>query len=314
MLDSFVQNDDLSWNCLLRDENNYVFYIPEDVLKEIDEVKDKVKDDLSLDLDSERVKLSCLYKFMDNIKKYNLDDGVGFAIISGIDVNRYSRKEIKNIFWLMSNMLGCPIAQSTHGNLIVDVSDKGNGTMADGERYHNTRDGGDLHTDSPQYENPPEILGLLCQHPAKEGGESVLISAYSIYNEMLKYSPDLLRELYFDFHFDKKGDVNERGEKTTKAPIFKWDKIKKQLSFRYLRNYLIKGHQSVGSQLTDNQIKALNKLDQILSDEALMFKRNLKAGEMIYISNNRVVHGRNAFVDYNDAQRKRLMNRVWLRS
>ena len=46
--------------------------------------------------------------------------------------------------------------------------------MSDGARYHQTREGGSLHTDNVNAPAPWEFLVFGCVEPALIGGESVL--------------------------------------------------------------------------------------------------------------------------------------------
>ena len=100
--------------------------------------------------------------------------------------------------------------QNAKGEEFISVKDTG-ASMKSGGRYHQTKEGGSLHTDSPQFEEIPDYIGLLCMHGAKSGGQSRLISAYSVHNRMLTEHPTLLDTLYEEFHFDKRGDF-EQGE------------------------------------------------------------------------------------------------------
>ena len=67
----------------------------------------------------------------------------------------------------------------------VDIKDLGK-SMKTGGRYHHTKEGGSYHTDgSHLYKNPPDYVGLLCINPAKKGGVSKFMSAYTIHNKLL---------------------------------------------------------------------------------------------------------------------------------
>ena len=98
--------------------------------------------------------------------------------------------------------------------------------MTSGGRYHQTNEGGSYHTDSPQWEKVPDFIGLCCVNPAKEGGESKFVSTYTIHNNFLNETPELLKELYQNFHFDKRGEFAENEAPTTIAPIFSFSNSK----------------------------------------------------------------------------------------
>jgi len=239
-----------------------------------------------------------------------LTEGPGFGLITGLDPTEFSRTQQDMIYWMMCNLLGEPLKQNIRGEKRVEVKDRG-GTMAEGARYHQTKDGGSLHTDSPQWQNVPDLLGLLCLHPAMEGGDSKLISAYSVHNELLQRRSDLLELLYDSFHFDKRGEFKPDESPTTVAPIFTYNG--KVLGFRYLGDYVRAGHDTAGKPLSVKQLEALGELDKVLEDEKLIVTMSLKAGDINFVNNHRVIHGRNGFIDYPEQNRKRLMVRAWLR-
>jgi len=48
-------------------------------------------------------------------------------------------------------------------------------------------------------------VALPCLRTAKTGGESQMMSAYSLHNRLIERNPDLLEILYQRFHFDRPG-------------------------------------------------------------------------------------------------------------
>jgi hypothetical protein len=95
--------------------------------------------------------------------------------------------------------------------------------MISGGRYHQTKEGGSFHTDSPQWKEVPDFVGLYCITPAKKGGESKFVSAYSVHNKMLKEHKHFLEILYQRFHFDKRGEYKSNESPTVFEPIFSYN-------------------------------------------------------------------------------------------
>jgi len=168
--------------------------------------------------------VSMLPKLEQDITRFcreSLDHGPGFFLIDRL--SEFSGVEQKNIYLVIASVLGNLLVQNKQGERIVEVKDKG-ATMQGGGRYHQTKQGGSLHTDSPYTSEIPDYLGLLCIHPSKEGGLSRLISAHTIHNRLLQLHPQILKVLYQPFHFDKRGGEFIPGEdSTTFEPIFKFD-------------------------------------------------------------------------------------------
>lgn len=237
--------------------------------------------------------------------KHYLKKGPGFGIIKGLDTARFDRAQQEMIYWMVCNFLGKPLAQNAQGDIRYEVKDKGK-TMEQGGRYSETRQAGVLHTDSIQWEQPPEIVGLFCVHPAMSGGESVIMSAYSVHNKLLENNPELLNILYRPFPFETRKSGGEVS--TIRKPIFRYDE-RKGLKFEYIGTYV-----PVDS-LTPEQREAKISLDNLLEDDNLTVSTGtLAVGEMFFFMNLRTAHGRRGdFVNYPEPDRERIMIRAWLR-
>ena len=116
--------------------------------------------------------------------------------------------------------------------------------------------------------------------------------------------------LYKPFHFDKRRKLKDDEHQTIYAPIFTFKKS--ELIFRYLRDYIDSGHEKVEQPLTQDQKEALALLDNILEDKSIQFRFTLKAGQIYFANNHRIIHGRTSFEDYKELEKRRLMERVWL--
>ncbi len=242
--------------------------------------------------------------------KKKILDGFGLFIINGACLKDFSLKEKISIYTLIAEILGELIIQNIKQEKIVEIKDVGK-SMQSGGRYHETREGGSHHTDSPQWEDVPDYLGLFCVHNAKKGGTNLFLSAYTIHNRILKGRKDLLDILYEKFHFDKRGEFKEGESSTVFEPIFKFKDGK--LYFRYLRNYIDAGHKIQNQPLSESQKEALIYLDNSMLEEDMIMSYDLKPDDMVFSDNHWIVHGRTAFEDSDDPNLKRLMLRTWIK-
>ena len=236
--------------------------------------------------------------------------GFGLFIINGACLKDFSLKEKISIYTLIAEILGELIIQNIKQEKIVEIKDVGK-SMQSGGRYHETKEGGSHHTDSPQWEDVPDYLGLFCVHNAKKGGTNLFLSAYTIHNRILKGRKDLLNILYEKFHFDKRGEFKEGESSTVFEPIFKFKDGK--LYFRYLRNYIDAGHDIQNQPLSESQKEALTYLDNSMLEEDMIMSYDLKPDDMVFSDNHWIVHGRTAFEDSDDPNLKRLMLRTWIK-
>lgn len=240
-----------------------------------------------------------------------LHSGCGFFIIDGNNFKDFSKEELENIYSIISKFLGKLYIQNIKNEKFVLIQNEGK-SMKTGGRYHQTKEGGSYHTDSPQWTDVPDFVGLLCINPAKKGGINKFFSAYSIHNEINKKDPFLLDVLYSKFYFDKRGEFAEGESPTVFEPIFSY--INNELHFRYLRNYIDDGYKIHNEKLTEDQINSLNIIDDVTHNEKLSLNYEMKSSDMVFFNNHRILHGRTSFEDFEDQNLKRKFVRVWIKN
>jgi len=304
ILDEILTDDNLAWGRNL-EKNKQKFLV--DLNSEI--IEELVKRRNELDKIDEN-ELSILKNGILKIRKEKLLDGVGFFIINGVCLKNFSTNEKKSIFILVSKILGELLIQNIQQEKVIVIKDVGK-SMKTGGRYHETKEGGSHHTDSPQWKNVPDWLGLFCVNNAKKGGTNLFLSAYTIHNMILKERKNLLNLLYERFHFDKRGEFKEGESPTVFEPIFEYKEGR--LRFRYLRNYIDAGHDVQNQPLSKSQKEALALLDNLTRDENIILRYDLKPGDMVFSDNHRILHGRTGFEDHDDENLKRQMLRTWVK-
>ena len=303
-LDKIITDEHLAWDKTLSDKREqFVVHLDSEIIQELIERRNELdsinKNDLPL-----------FKKKILNFRNERLLDGVGLFVIDGICMESFSVKEKTSIYTLTSKILGELIIQNIKQEKIIEIKDVGK-SMKTGGRYHETKEGGSHHTDSPQWKNVPDYLGLFCVHNAKKGGTNLFLSAYTIHNRILQERKDLLDIFYEKFYFDKRGEFKDGESPTVFQPIFELKN--KKLFFRYLRNYIDAGHDIQNQPLSQPQKDALTYLDNLMRMEDITLKYDLKPGDMVFSDNHRVVHGRTSFEDYDDENLKRFMLRTWIK-
>jgi alpha-ketoglutarate-dependent taurine dioxygenase len=246
-----------------------------------------------------------------HIKQAILIQGCGFCVINGTNFTAFDKHELSNIHILISKIFGELLIQNKQGEQTVEVKDLGK-TLSTGGRYHHTKEGGSYHTDGCHiFENPPDYVGLLCLNPAKNGGVSKFISAYTIHNK-LQEDKNLLRILYEKFYMDKRNENQADEIPTQFVPIFTYNNGK--LNCRCCQRELIdSGHEKMNKPLTEYQKNALDNLDKLLANENFAVSYLLKKGDMMYSNNKWLIHDRTDFEDSDDENLKRSLLRTWIR-
>ena len=303
-LTQMVDDENLSWDeSLINSKEKFLVSLSTSTINKILECR-------SVLISEKRDEFDFLKNEIFNFKKI-LNSGCGFFIIDGNNFKDFSKKELEDIFSIISQFLGKLYVQNIKNEKFVLIQDEGK-SMKTGGRYHQTKEGGSYHTDSPQWPDVPDSVGLLCINPAKEGGINKFLSAYSIHNEINKKDPFLLELLYSKFYFDKRGEFKEGESPTVFEPIFSY--TNNELHFRYLRNYIDDGYKTQNKILSNDQINSLNIIDEVTQNKKLSLDYEMKSGDMVFFNNHRILHGRTSFEDFEDQNLKRKLVRVWIKN
>lgn len=235
------------------------------------------------------------------LKSYSdsLENGLGFLLLRGLPVDRYSEEDLSAIYYGIGLNLGQPVGQNPKGDLlglVMNVGDLNNKNT----RVYETNAYLPYHTD------PSDVVGLLCLRKAKSGGLSSLVSSAAVYNEILEHYPEYLALYYRPFYYAHLGK-NEPGL----SPIFSFNNGK--LSCRYLRQYIELGHEMMDLPLSRIEIEALDIFDSIIHKESLRLDMMLEPGDLQFANNYAVLHSRTGFVDHGETERHRKMLRLWLK-
>jgi hypothetical protein len=303
-LQEIITDENLIWGKSL--ENNPEKFVVKLTSRTINELKRNRKELKNLDE-------SCFPELKNEISKLKITKilrGVGFLIIDGKSFLDFSKNEIIKIYEMVCGMQGTLYVQNINSEKIVVIRDEGKSMMSGG-RYHQTKEGGSYHTDSPHWMNVPDLVGMLCIREAKKGGTSKFVSAYTIHNQLLKEQNDKLETLYKKFHFDKRGEFKTNESQTIFEPIFVFKDDK--LYCRFLKDYIVAGHKIQNKPLSKLQETSLQSLDEISQNENNVLSYNLKPNDMVFFDNHRILHGRTAFEDYEVENRKRCHLRAWIK-
>src|SRR5262245_6316620 len=242
--------------------------------------------------------------------KTMLEAGVGYVLIDRLGLEECTLDEAKALYWVLTQLLARPVAQSWDGKMIYDVRDFGR-PPGNGVRPDITNAEQSFHTDNSYNLCPPDYVALLCVRPAMEGGISRIVSFYTAHNEMLARHRDLLRRLYEPFLFDRQREHAPDDAKVLRHALFEYDG--ERLTARLSRYQVRNGHALAAVPLDAEGEAALEALDEIM--KAPQFNREffVERGQIQILDNRRLGHRRTAFRDSPEPERKRHLVRLWLR-
>jgi hypothetical protein len=231
--------------------------------------------------------------------------GRGFVLIRALPIQRWTRQEAAIAFLGIGIHLGSLRMQNAAGHLLGHVRDLGRSSQDPETRIYQTRERQTFHTDSC------DVVGLLCLQVAKAGGLSSLVSATTVFNEMRRRRPDLLRVLLEPIETDRRGEVPEGEKPYFSIPIFNWHQ--NLLSAIYQRQYIESARRfpEVGP-LSRVQLEALDLFDELANDPELNLRMEFQPGDLQFVHNHTILHDRTAFEDFPEPERKRHLLRLWL--
>jgi Taurine catabolism dioxygenase TauD, TfdA family len=237
--------------------------------------------------------------------KDTLIHGIGFEVIRGLPVEKYSQPFAAAIFCGVGAHLGSARSQNAMGHILGHVRDIGADAKDPMTRIYQTAERQTFHTDSA------DVVGLLCIREAMEGGKSLLVSTAAIYNEMLRQRPDLAALLFDPIATDRRGEVPEGQKPYLEIPPLSWHAG--FLTGFYQRQYIDSAQRFPDAlRLTPAYVEALDMFDTLANDKRLHFGMQLQPGDMQFVYNHALLHDRTGFRDWPDAAKKRHLLRLWL--
>lgn len=232
-------------------------------------------------------------------------NGRGFVLIKSLPVERWTKRQAAIAFLAIGVHLGNLRMQNAEGHILGHVRDMGRSSDDPNTRIYQTRERQTHHTDSC------DVVALMCLRPAKKGGLSSLVSSTTIFNEMRRRRPDLLKVLMEPIETDRRGEVPEGGKPYFKIPVFNYHEG--LVSAIYQRQYIESARRFPDvAPLTNAQIEALDLLDQLANDPNLNLTMEFEPGDIQLVHNHTILHDRTAFEDYPEPERKRHLLRLWL--
>lgn len=235
--------------------------------------------------------------------RQRLIKGRGFELIRGFRATEVSQAQAEKVFRIIGAHLGNARSQNAAGDLLGHVRNVGANLGDPNVRIYQTNERQTFHTDSC------DVVGLMCLETAALGGESMLVSSATIFNEMLSLSPDLAALLFEPIATDRRGEVPSGAKPYFEIPVFNY--FAGQLTTIYQRQYIDSAQRfDDAPRLTPQLIQALDLFDEIANDPLVNLHMTLEVGDMQFVHNHSLLHDRTSFVDKPTSPRHLL--RLWL--
>jgi hypothetical protein len=232
-------------------------------------------------------------------------EGRGFVLLRGFPVDLLAPDEVEVGFVGLGLHLGRPVGQNAAGDLLTHIRDE---RLPDDDRpvrLYRTRARQDFHTDGA------DVVGLLCLHRARSGGESRVVSSRAVIEEIRRRRPQLLDVLAQPMCWDRQGEQGQ-GERPwfSLAPLVE---LASGPRLFYIGWYIrdAQRHSDV-PRLTPEQLEAMALIESIANDPAFHVEMEFEPGDVQLIDNGRILHAREAYEDDEDPAKRRHLLRLWL--
>jgi hypothetical protein len=231
--------------------------------------------------------------------------GRGFILLRGLPVESWTMRESATAYFGLGTHLGSARSQNGKGHVLGHVQDLGLASNDPNVRIYQTHERQTFHTDSC------DIVGLLCLKTARSGGLSALVSSTTIFNEMRRQRPDLLKLLFQPVATDRRGEVPEGQRPYFQIPTFSWHKG--FLTAIYQRQYIDSAQRFPDApRLSPAHVEALDMFDALTNDPRLHMFMEFKPGDVQLVHNHTILHDRTSFMDWPEPERRRHLLRLWL--
>jgi len=232
--------------------------------------------------------------------------GRGFVRIRGLPRDRWSNDQMCMAYWGIGAHLGKPWPQNAKGHLLGDVTDHGKAPDDPTVRGNELGQVGlDYHCDGS------DLVGLLCLQTGASGGLSAVCNSVSLHNRLVRERPDLAAELYKPQPFDYRGEQAPGKPGWYLMPVF--TEQGGRLFVRLITPYILASQRHADApRLTEAAREALAWMREAAEGGAYAVQMDFQPGDMQFINNYHVLHGRTPYADDRAGGRVRHLKRLWL--
>lgn len=237
--------------------------------------------------------------------RHELRFGRGFLLLRGIPRERYSTDDMARIYFGLGAHIGVPLPQSWQGELlghVIDVSD-----IEPGARGYHAGGAQRFHTDSC------DVVSLMCLQAAKSGGASRICSALAVHRRLERERPDLLRVLYDGFIFRRREVDADYGSGILVRRISVFARTGDEISVYLSGDYPNRAVAAGDAVMTPLQREALDEVQRIAASPDTYLDMNIAEGDIQFLNNRLLLHGRTGYEDHPDMARRRHLMRLWLK-
>lgn len=231
--------------------------------------------------------------------------GRGVLLVRGVPIQGVDPAELRQQIWILGRLFGTGVAQNRRGDLLGDVIDLSD-QQASARPFQN---GGGLI----MHRDPVDVVGLLCVRHARAGGLSRIVSALRIHDLMHAQRPDLLARLYRGFVYHRLDEDRGPGDAEFTphpVPVFERD-MQDGVGCFFIPGPIRRAGRA-GHPIDAAGEEALQYFVALSERPGVYYDMDLEPGDLQFLNNRTVLHGRTDYEDFPVFEQRRYMMRLWL--
>lgn len=242
-----------------------------------------------------------------DVLRAQLERGRGLAVLRGMPVDEVGGIEalplIERMYWGLLVHLGTGITKNSDASLIHYVTD--------GAIHPNqgTRGVG-LPVRSPLHVDLTDAASLLCIQQASDSPPSWLASSSTVHNVLLERSPEALELLYRGFRWDRLEEHAPFEDPASSYLVPVFSEADGVVSCRYNRYWMAMAQKRTGESTPRDAKAAMDLFDEVAHEHRLDVE--FGTGDVQFINNYVVLHGRDEHAVDPAASFNRLLMRIWI--
>ena len=232
-----------------------------------------------------------------------LRDGRGFVFLRGFPIEGYGIDDVEKMYWGLITYLGTGVTQNSEAGLIHHVTD-GKSRPQQGTRGVGNPGPVGLHIDLA------DCVALCCIRQAPDDPHSVVASAMTVYNEILRQHPQWLPRLYEGFIWTRRAEEASGETPVSNFRIPAYSAAGGKVTCRFNGSWIKAGMELAGESLTDEEKEIFDFIRQTAAAYSYAFP--LHPGDIAICNNYTVFHGRAGHEPIDNETQKRLLLRIWM--
>lgn len=217
----------------------------------------------------------------------------GFVVIKGLSFHLYERPIADYLYLSLAAHLGLFTAHSNSGNVIWDVTPRPCLNQRK-PTFSELNNDAPLHIDSAFRHQSELYFGLFAIKSAKEGGNSIIVDSSKLVQSLQssffgKECLKILREQEFPF------EVPPAFRGTSKSNVILAPIVADNPVIRFRLDTIEAGFKCHPKLATADRLWALEYFNTFLKAYPHKIKFKLDDGDVVFVNNHKVLHGRTAF-------------------